>query len=261
MNENDQNNKPSKLVDFLLVGAQKSGTTTLHSYLNDHPQIQMASKKEVHFFNNNQFFLNPERDYDFYHSWFDFDDTSKLRGEVTPAYLYCRDAAVRIWQYNPAMKIVIIIRDPIERAFSHWNMEFNRDAESLSFNEALLKESERCREALPLQHYVYSYIDRGFYSSQIREYWRCFGKKQILVLKYDHLRENLALVLKELFDFLEIDGALVSDFASHKKVLHKAKYAGSMDRSSSELLLKCYKYEVLQLENMLGWDCSRWLKR
>ncbi len=261
MNETHQNDTSSKAIDFLVVGAQKSGTTTLHSYLDDHPQIQMASKKEVHFFNNNQFFLNSEPDYDFYHSWFNFDDNAKLRGEVTPAYLYCRDAAVRIWQYNPAMKIVIILRSPIERAFSHWNMEINRGAESLGFEEALLKESERCGETLPLQHYVYSYLDRGFYSSQIREYWRCFGKKQILVLKYDDLRENLTLLLEELFDFLEIDGALISDFVSHKKVLHKAKYAVSMDRSSSELLLKHYKYEILQLESMLGWDCSHWLKR
>ena len=261
MNKEHQNNTSSKLVNFLLVGAQKSGTTTLYSYLNDHPQIQMASKKEVHFFNNDQFFLNQTIDYDYYHSWFNFDDNSQLRGEATPAYLYCRDAAVRIWQYNPAMKIVIIIRNPIERAFSHWNMEFNRKAESLSFNEALMKESERCREVLPLQHYVYSYIDRGFYSAQIREYWRCFGKKQVLVLKYDHLRENLTLVLKGLFDFLEVDGALVNDFVAHKKVLHKAKYAEPMDRCSSELLLKHYKYEILQLESMLGWDCSNWLKR
>ena len=260
MNETHQNDTSSKVVDFLLVGAQKSGTTTLYSYLNDHPQIQMASKKEVHFFNNNQFFLNSEPDYDFYHSWFDFDDPDKLRGEATPAYLYCRDAAARIWQYNPAMKIIIILRNPVERAFSHWNMEINRGAESLGFEEAILDEEERCREALPLQHYVYSYLDRGFYSSQIREYWRCFGKKQVLVLKYDDLRENLALVLKKLFDFLQVDRAFVNDFVVHKKVLHKAKYTESMNEKTRKRLLKHYKYEVLQLESMLGWDCSSWLK-
>jgi len=257
----------SKRVSFLLVGVQKSGTTTLHSYLNDHPQILMARKKEVHFFNSEQFFLNAknaEPDYEYYHSWFDntHNNDNRLRGEATPAYLYCRDAAVRIWQYNPAMKIIIILRNPIERAFSHWNMEVNRGAETLSFKNALINESQRCQEALPLQHYVYSYLDRGFYSSQIREYLRCFGKEQVLVLKYDDLQDKPVALLKELFTFLELEitDKMKAEYGSHKKILHQAKYTASIDKYSYQFMLKRYKHEILLLESMLNWDCSSWFK-
>ena len=244
------------LVDFLLVGAQKSGTTTLHSYLNDHPQIEMAKKKEVHFFDNEQFFLNQAIDYEYYHSWFEQEQNiNNLRGEATPAYLYCRDAATRIWRYNPTMKIIIILRNPIERAFSHWNMEYNRGAESLSFIDALTQEEKRCREALPLQHYTYSYIDRGFYSSQIREYWRLFGREQVLVLNYDQLKNNPISVLNDLYDFLDINHITLNNI----KILHKTHYTASLDKHSRALLQKEFYFEILQLENMLSWDCSHWL--
>jgi len=254
------------LVDFLLVGAQKSGTTTLHAYLNEHPQIQMAKKKELHFFNNETFFLDQSVNYNkYYHSWFEQNsdhqyDKNLLKGEATPAYLYCRNAATRIWQYNPAMKIIIILRNPIERAFSHWNMEHNRGADPLSFENALRQEETRCQKALPLQHYIYSYVDRGFYTSQIREYWRCFGENQVLILKYDQLRENPALIVQKLFAFLDIDATFTKNSIKDKeKFLHKANYTSTMSKYTYAKLIKVFEYEIRQLENMLNWDCSNWL--
>jgi hypothetical protein len=259
------NQKP--LVNFLIVGAQKSGTTTLHAYLKEHPEIIMSARKEVHFFNKDEFFETIEPDYSYYHSFFDEELINtqiiglnkKLLGEATPAYLYCRDAAKRIWQYNPSMKIIIILRNPIDRAFSHWNMEVSRGAESLSFSDALKYEPERCKQALPAQHYVYSYLDRGFYSAQIREYWRFFSKQQVLVIKYDELVKAREKVLQEVFGFLGVDQKKAQILSQERKKLNAIAYEEHMSSAQRRDLSLYYKYEIKQLEAMLGWQCGKWL--
>lgn len=257
--DKDSASKKTSIVDFLLVGVQKSGTTTLYSYLRDHPAISMASIKEVQFFNNDRLFESGAPDYTWYHSFFNDDLDYNLQGEATPAYIYCRDAPKRIWQYNPDMKIIVILRNPIERAYSHWNMEISRGWDNLSFIDALKQETERCREALPSQHYVYSYIDRGYYSSQIRELWRFFKKEQTLILKYDHLRDDPAAVLFRLFDFLGVDGSYAKRDNFKKKILHKASYKEAMSEEARILLTECYKNEILQLEYLLDLDFGDWL--
>ena len=76
------------------------------------------------------------------------------------------------------MRLIVILRNPIERAYSHWAMEHRRGNDPLPFNLALEQEDARCREALPLQHRVFSYVDRGFYSAQLRRLWRFFGESK-----------------------------------------------------------------------------------
>ncbi|MCK5897316.1 MAG: sulfotransferase domain-containing protein [Cocleimonas sp.] len=256
-----QGERERPVVDFLIAGAQKSGTTTLHSYLQDHPEIGMASKKEVHFFNNNTYFEVTNVDYSIYHSFFDLNASKKMRGEVTPAYMFCRDAPRRIWQYNPDMKIILILRNPIDRAFSHWNMEVARGAESLLFSVAIKRELERCREALPDQHYVYSYLDRGFYSSQIRELRRFFKKDQVLILKHDDLKQKPNIVIGKIFDFLRVlNLSEISPAIFNEKVLNRAKYSTELSQEDKFFLVQYYKFEIQQLESLLAWDCSEWLE-
>lgn len=153
-----------RLLIFLVVGAQKSGTTALDHFLRQHSSVEMAATKEAHFFDDEIVFSKSDVDYSFYYQYFALSANAQARGEVTPIYLYWDKAARRIWEYNPKIKLIAILRNPIERAFSHWNMERDRGAESLPFMQAIQSEAERCREALPLQHRVYSYLDRGFYS-------------------------------------------------------------------------------------------------
>jgi hypothetical protein len=265
----DKIKKTDPMVDFLLVGAQKAGTTTLHAYLQEHPQIAMPERKELHFFNNETFFQG-QADYAYYHSFFkklgenkpqDPGQRPMLKGEATPAYLYCRDAAKRIWQYNPDMKIIMVLRNPIDRAFSHWNMEVSRNAETLSFTDAIENETTRCREALPLQHYVYSYLDRGFYTAQIREYWRFFPKSQVLILNYDELSSGPQKLLSAVFDFLGIDKKVANTMSEKKKQLHVTNYKEQMTHKQRHYLYLYYKYEIKQLEAMLDWHCDAWLMR
>ena len=124
----------------------------------------MASRKEVHFFDTEENFTESPPDYSNYHAWFSPLLSHRVLGEATPIYMYWNQAPNRMHAYNPDMKIVIMLRCPIQRAFSHWNMERTRGNETLSFWEALMHEKARLDLALPNQQRVYSYVDRGFYT-------------------------------------------------------------------------------------------------
>ena len=146
-------------IDFIICGTQKGGTSALDAYLRRHPEICMAISKEVHFFDNEKAFCDGLPDYSLYHSFFSPQPSHKLVGEATPVYMYWRDATRRIWQYNPNIKLIVVLRNPIDRAYSNWNMERLRNRDTVAFWEAIQNEEERCREALPYQHRIYSYIE------------------------------------------------------------------------------------------------------
>ncbi len=242
-------------VDFLIAGTQKGGTTALDLYLRTHPELCMATRKEVHFFDRDDYFQGDAVDYSAYHSFFSPNASQRLLGEATPIYLYWHSAPRRIWAYNPRMKIIVILRNPIERAYSHWNMERDRDADFLPFWEAIQQERERCREALPQQHRVYSYVDRGFYTEQLRRLWRYFPPEQMLILRHEALRETPQPVLDQICDFL---GVACSSVATTINA-HSRPYATTMTERETAYLRWLFEYDIRALERMLGWDCSAWL--
>lgn len=127
-------------IDFVISGTQKGGTSALDAYLREHPEICMADKKEVHYFDNEDFYCYEQLGYLNYHSFFSPNESHKILGEATPIYMYWYDAPKHIWQYNSNMKLIAILRNPIERAYSHWNMERSRGADKLSFWDALISE-------------------------------------------------------------------------------------------------------------------------
>ena len=155
--------RPNPVVGFLVAGTQKGGTTALHMWLKKHRQVMMAKRKEVHFFDNEKHDWK-SRNYDPYHAYFKPNPRGKLVGEATPIYMYWNGAVRRIFEYNPEMKFVISLRDPVARAYSHWNMERDMKKEKLPFWEALQAEERRARKASPLQTRAFSYLDRGFYA-------------------------------------------------------------------------------------------------
>jgi hypothetical protein len=253
MNSDQVRNR--RKVDFLIAGTQKGGTSALDAYLREHPAICMANRKEVHFFDNERIFSQQEIDYAVYHALFSPRPLQKLLGEATPIYMYWYDAPRRIWQYNSAMKLIIVLRNPIERAFSQWNMERNKNADSLLFYEALQCESERRREALPYQHRVFSYIDRGFYVEQLRRLWTYFPKNQTLILRHEEFRAEPDETLDEICRFLGVE----SMEPVRKVNVHSRPYRSTMSRREWDYLKNIFEYEIRALERLLGWDCSRWL--
>jgi len=246
-------NQGSDLVDFLIAGTQKGGTTALFAYLRAHPKICLAKVKETHFFDTEANFEGNRVNYADLHKHFT-PRRGQLLGEATPITMYWEAAPRRVCEYNPRMKIICLLRDPIDRAFSHWNMERELGFEKLSFADALNHEAERCRAALPLQHRTYSYTDRGFYCEQIRRLWRYFPREQTLFLKSEDLRTRPQETLNRVFDFLGVRRRSVKP-----QVIHARPYTSEMDVAERARLADLYECEVRQLERLLDWDCRDWL--
>ena len=244
-------------VNFLVAGTQKAATTALDSYLRLHPEICMANWKEVHFFDEEKNFIEASVNYSIYHSAFSPLPDTRLLGETTPIYMYWKTAPKRIWQYNPEMKFIIILRNPIERAYSHWNMERSKKAETLMFWDAITQEKKRCQESSPYQHRVYSYIDRGFYSDQLRNLWEYFPKKSTLIVRYENLRDKCQKVLDQIFVFLDV--TKMPPF--REKYYFSLPYEKTITAQEHAFLVNIFNDEVSKLETMLNWDCSNWLRK
>ncbi len=243
-------------IDFVIAGVQKGGTTALDAYLRQHPELCMASRKETHFFDTDAYFQPEPVDYAAYHAFFQPGPRQRLCGEATPIYLYWQDAVRRMWRYHPGLKIIVILRNPISRAFSHWNMERDRKMETLPFGEALRAEVERCRAALPEQHRVFSYVDRGFYLEQLRRLWRYFPREQTLILRYEVLRDEPQATLDAVCRFLGVTGLP----NVMRREVHARPYATAMTGAEWEDLRAVFEWEIRGLESVLGWDCQAWLK-
>src|SRR4051812_15175249 len=198
-------------VDFVIGGTQKGGTSALDYFLRQHPEICMPTDlKEVHFFDREEMFQNGKPAYEKYHAHFRPGPQQRMIGEASPIYMYWNNAAYRIWSYNPQMKWILILRNPVDRAYSAWNMERARSNEQLSFEDAIAEESTRCREALPLQHRIFSYLDRGFYAAQIRRLQNIFGAQNCLILLNEDLQREHERTLRTVFAFLAVDDSITT---------------------------------------------------
>ena len=187
---------------FIIAGVQKGGTTALFDYLVSHPSLAMAAEKEVHFFDDDTLDWSSP-DYDAYHARFPALD-ARLRGEATPAYLYWPDSLERIAAYNPAMKLILVFRDPVERAWSHWRMERSRGFEPLSFSEAIREGRSRVSAGQNGAHRTFSYVERGFYGAQLRRLFSIFPREQVFLGASRLLRAEPALFLRNVCDFLNV---------------------------------------------------------
>lgn len=247
-------------VGFVVAGAQKAGTSALHRYLSHHPELFLPSQKELHFFDDESLGWSAagaagQDAYQRYHSLFKDAPVGSVWGEATPIYMYWWPSIARMWHYNPDMKLILVLRNPITRAFSHWNMERQRGAEPLGFLQALQQEQDRCRGARPLQHREFSYTSRGFYCEQLRRIWHFFPRHQTLVLKHDDLLRQPAPCLEKVHGHL---GVNAQPFVGEERE-HTLPYETTMGKGAYNWLRQLFEAEVRQLEGMLDWDCSDWL--
>jgi hypothetical protein len=249
--------RPPVRVGFLGVGAQKAGTSALDAYLRMHPAVCMANVKEVHLFDDERtFFQRALSGYEAYHRQFAPTPATVLYGEITPAYMYWDAAPRRIWEYNPRMKLIAVLRNPITRAFSQWNMERDRGIDPLPFWDALQAERERCRTTLPYQNRQFSYVDRGYYAGQLRRLWSYFPVENVLVLRHDDLRDRPSETMDRVFDFLGV--ARLPPLPP--KVAHLRPYTTSMAQREWQFLRDAFEFEIRALERLLQWDCGDWLR-
>ena len=193
-------------VTFVIAGVQKGGTTALHEYLAAMGDVALSRQKETHFFDDETLdWARP--DYARYHALFDGTVDGRPCGEATPIYSYWPNALERICAYNPAMKLILLLRDPVARAWSHWRMEYARGAEKEPFAWCVREGRMRLFEHQPPvhpwgAHREYSYVERGFYGEQVERALALFPREQLLVLSAEALQDAPAATLAAVRAFL-----------------------------------------------------------
>ena len=251
-------------LDFIIAGVQKAGTTALSDLLESHPKIKMPHQDELHrtvqparhFFDDEERFAQTEIDYRPLQRGCVRKADSILIGSCTPIYAYWRPAMERIWNYNNKIKLLILLRDPADRAFSHWNMQRDRGLEGLDFLAAVQDEKNRARETSSFQLRKFSYVDRGFYAEQIERVFRYFPREQVHVIKFEDFRRDARKTLDAVCGFLGVEPL---------KNLNNVEtgstpYARKMTERERQYLVDLFRSDIERLENLLGWDCSGWKK-
>jgi hypothetical protein len=208
------------LPHFIIVGAAKGGTSSLYWYLSQHPQVIPAIKKELHFFD-----IDFHRGIRWYRSNFPLAIRLKIRnaakgirhisGEGSPYYMFHPHAPRRMAEVVPRARLIVLLRDPVKRAYSHYNHVVRTGGEPLSFVDAIKMEKERLDgEAAKMisderyrsrNHRRHSYITRGYYIEQLTELAKYFSRQQIMVVKSEDLFERTQESYARILQFLELE--------------------------------------------------------
>lgn len=193
-----------KMPSFFVVGAQKAGTTSLHTWLSQQPDICLPKNKETHFFTYKEYF---KRGIEWYLKQFDISHEVQIKGEICPDYMYFPEAAERIKQACAGkLKIIIIFRQPIDRAYSHYLMTQRAGYEDLTFFDALNNEKQRLLDNGDFSFIHHSYMARAEYAKQIRNFTNILPEAEYLYLKFDDLVNESAIGLETYIQICEFIG-------------------------------------------------------
>jgi hypothetical protein len=188
---------------FLVVGAQKSGTTSLIHHLGAHPDVYVR-RDEIHYFDR-----HADRGIEWYRSQFDGVEKERAAGESTPDYMYFEDMPQLMAEQLPGVRLVAILRDPTDRAYSHYWHNRTRGWEPLSFGDALDAEPDRLKSSNRRMRARYSYQDRGYYVRQLEVIRQHFPSDDLRVVLLDDLRDDPRAVIRVLYRFLGVDDSVV----------------------------------------------------
>lgn len=305
-------NKPN----FIILGAAKSGTTSLYKYLSQHPNIYMSSQKELNFFAFDGEHFNSDgaadregkQRYNYlkkisitniqaYQEQFEGVKNEQAIGEASPLYLYSPRVAPRIYRYQPNIKLIAIFRNPIERAYSHLAYQIARNHESITDFDLVVKQ-----EPITVNNIWYGsrhYVRLGYYYSQIKRYYELFEPSCIKIYLYEQLVNKPQEMLKNIFNFLEVDSTflpntkikynqsvipknrklhnLIASPSPLKSSLKKklsprlievitnlkkrnlVKVTPSLKPETEKYLRSIYREDILQLQDLIQQDLSHWL--
>jgi len=248
------------LPDFLVIGAQKAGTTSLGHFLGIHPDIFWSPRAEMHFF---------DRDYDrglgWYRSWFERRSVLEAHerrtgrparvGEKTPAYLVIPDGPTRVHKAMPDVRLVVSVRDPVRRAYSQWGMNKRMNREPLPFLDALAAEPERVASVDASRSVSgTSYLDHGYalrsrYAEHLERWLAVFDRSQLLVYRCEDLYADPATWTTRIFDHIGVDPSAVSDLALPHLGLGDRE---PLDAATYEQVAERFRAADAQLQDLVG---------
>ena len=237
---------PVKL-SFVVAGAIKGGTTALHYFLGEHPDICTAAQKETHFFVRDVFFRAGRPKYEWLDFSFQHHRGERVLGESTPEYMYFRKAGARMCAYNPELKLILLLRDPADRAYSQYRMLVARGLEDRPFAAVVRDDlaADGGQEG--------TYTAGGFYLRYIRALLERFPRRQILFLRSEDLRNRHLETLRTTYSFLGVD----PDFAPDRRMLLTGP-GPPLPAADRRTLVDLYVDEVRALEEFLGWELAEW---
>jgi hypothetical protein len=210
------------MPNFLIVGAAKSGTTSLYEYLRQHPDVFMPKWKELSFFIGDHYGpLHKVKKPEYYKKVFDKVKNELAIGEASTSYLYDESAPKKIKEVLGLTKIIIILRNPVEMSYSLYNHQVRKEGETLkTFEEALEAEEDRLRDLAFRKkcygwHANYYYYHRGLYYEQVKRYLDTFPKQNVLILLFEELAEDAVQVTQRVFKFLGVNDSFVPVVGVH----------------------------------------------
>jgi hypothetical protein len=250
------------LPDFLIIGAQRSGTGSLYFSLLDHPRVTGPKIKEVHWFDSRNWNKTNR-----YRSYFpraqEVTEQGLIVGEATPYYLFHPAVPRRVVDQLPRVKCIAVLRDPVDRAYSHWKHEKTRGVEPLDFREAIEAEAERLASVpsvgsvgvdgdagLPVAHQRYTYVSRGQYAKQLSRWLTVVPKERMLVLKSEDFFSEPDSVLRIAWQFL---GAEPPEQQGAVKHLNQRFASGLSDEMRSWLAPR-FEQDSRELHRLVGID-------
>ena len=236
---------------FLVAGVQKAGTSALHDYLSEVPGLQLPPSKELHFFDDERTVDWSAPDYRPLHEHFADDD--RLRGEATPITLYWPHALERVAAYNPAVRLILLFRDPVGRAWSHWQMEWARGAERMPFAQAIREGRARMAGSAPVPGFdrVASYVERGFYGRQLARALRLFGRDRILCLPQDRLERDPDAVVAQICRFLGVAPPMAPLRPRRVRTAPAIDYSSTLEPDDIALLRTCFAAEMKRFASLV----------
>ena len=257
--------RAARKLDFIGIGAQKTGTTTLHQLLALHPQIEMYRRKELHWFEKDDRFGPDHRplsgDYDDLHRHFYFD--RQITGEITPVYIYWRHAVERIQAYNPDIRIFVLLRSPVRRAYSQWGHYVRksrrpkfRNLHIGPFQKRLRREMKAMGRNPDYQNVRRSHIGRSLYAEQIRRVKALFPPEQLLFVKSEEFFADQLGVTDQVCRFLGV--APLSEFARPAPIHDNVGVVPPIGLEDWNAAYQYLSADIDAVERELGWDCSDW---